>query len=253
MSAIDYINRLLFVHKCASCRQILPYNEFYNALCDECRLKYEMAKAESCHDCMRAACECTCQPKLLSNNGSLCLRKLFFYHTGKENEPQNRLVYFLKHNQSKRVASFVGRELWKLIDNELSQIDGIEVRRDVFLTNVPRGKAAVRREGFDQSELICKMISREIGMPYKPLILRKNGGKEQKKLTARERTGNIRSFIYVNERLAEEVKGKYVILLDDIVTTGASMSACLPLLRKMGIKGVICCSLAYDTNNKIRR
>ena len=60
MSVGEYVKRLFFVHKCASCRQILPYEEFDAALCSECRRRYEHAKAESCEICMKAAAECTC-------------------------------------------------------------------------------------------------------------------------------------------------------------------------------------------------
>ena len=123
MSIKDYFRKLFFVHKCASCRQILPYDDFDEALCKKCRTMYEAAKTENCPDCFRGACECVCQTKMLSSAGSLCLCKLFFYRAEKENEPQNRLVYYLKHYRNKRAINFVAWEMWKCVGRELSQME----------------------------------------------------------------------------------------------------------------------------------
>ena len=248
MNICGYIKRLFTVHKCASCRQILSYDSFDDALCRDCRLAFDVAKTENCPECAKAAFECSCQPKTLSSAGSLCLRKLYFYHTDKSNEPQNKMLYFIKRNRSKRSSLFIAEQLWQSVSKE---INALELPLEFFvITNVPRGRRAVIEYGFDQSEEICKAFSRVSGVKYSKLLLRKLGGKEQKKLNATQRRKNIKKLIYPNEKSAASVEGKYVILFDDVVTTGASMAVCLPILRKMGAKGVICCTLANDLKNK---
>ena len=250
MSVKDYFKRLFFVHKCASCRQILPYEKFEDALCKKCRDAFERAKTESCPDCFRGACECVCQTKMLSSVGSLCLCKLFFYHANKENEPQNRLIYYLKHYPNKRAIRFAASEMWKCAKQELAKMELLGELEELVIVSMPRGKAAVRQYGFDQADEICKSMSDESGIPYAKALLRKNGGKEQKKLTSSQRKNNVQNLIYSDTRYAEKIKGKYVLLFDDIVTTGSSMSACITILRKMGSKGIICCSLAKDLKIK---
>ena len=253
MSVKEYLKRLFFVHKCASCRQILGYDNFDDALCKRCRTGLERAKTESCPDCFRGACECVCQTKALSSSGSLCLCKLFFYHTSKENEPQNRLIYYLKHYPNKRVIGFVAQEMWNCVSRELSQMELLNEKRDLVFVCVPRGRAAVRQYGFDQSDEICKAMSKISGIPYVKALIRRNGGKEQKKLSAAQRKSNIQKLIFPDELHINELRGKYVLLFDDIVTTGSSMSVCISVLRKMGVKGVICCSLAKDLKIKSGR
>ncbi len=253
MSFQEYARKLFLVHKCASCRQVLDVQSFNEALCPECRMGFDVAKTESCPNCFRAAFECTCQPKALSAAGSLCLRKLFFYHAEKDNEPQNKIIYFMKHHKSKRAPHFVASELYRAIDAELGALGISEPDRDVIIVNLPRGKRAVIEYGTDQSFEVCKALSQISGIPHEKLLLRKFGGKEQKKLSAAERKRNVKDLIYLNEKLVQKAKGKYVVLFDDVVTTGASMSACLPLLRKIGVKGVICCTLAFDLKNKRAR
>lgn len=250
MSFSYIFKRMMLVHKCTACRRILSLDEFEKALCADCELAYRVAKTESCPSCFRSAIECTCQPKMLSNAGSLCLRKLYFYHPGKEKLPQNRLIYFLKHNTTRRGVSLVARDLWTVISKELEALEIENIDDEVLFVNVPRGRKAVMRDGFDQAAEICKKMSELSGAPYAPAIKRRIGGKEQKKLTAQERKRNIKSLIRLNEGCADAIKGKYVILLDDIVTTGASMAACLPMLRKMEARGVICCAIALDLKKK---
>ena len=244
----ELARRLIYVHKCASCRRILDMKDFDQALCSQCREHYGRARVESCPQCLRSAEECTCQPRMLSAGGSLCLRKLFFYYADKDNEAQNKLVYFIKHQPNKRIESFIARELWTPVSEELAELEIDDSR--ALLANVPRGKKAILEYGFDQSARICRALSAVSGIPYAPLIKRRYGGREQKRLTAAERKKNMRALMLPDPRYADLAKDKYVILFDDVVTTGASMAACLPILRKMGVKGVICCALATDIKKK---
>lgn len=253
MRGVEILKRLFTVHKCVACRAILSIEDFEDALCPECKLAFRVAKAESCPNCFHSALECTCQPKSLSGSGSLCLSKLFFYHTEKEKEPQNRLVYFIKHNPSKRASSFIADELWIPIRRELSTLIGDDISDRSLIVNMPRGRKAVLEYGFDQSAKICEALSTISGIPYLPAVKRRIGGKEQKKLSAADRRKNIKNLMYANLKYSEEVKGRYVILFDDVVTTGASLQACLRILRKMGAKGIICCCIAADIDKKRRR
>lgn len=249
--SFSYIARRLFlVHKCAACRRILSRDEFEGALCSECELAFRVATTESCPECLRSAIECACQPKMLSSSGSLCLRRLYFYHTGKEKAPVNRLLYFIKHNRLRRASQMIAEEMLKLVKKELDILEVEDYSANAVIVNLPRGRKARALDGHDQSEEICKAMSLLSGIPYIPAIRRKWGGREQKKLNAAERRKNIKSLLVPREKHASDVSGRYVILVDDIVTTGASMAACLPILRKMGARGIICCCVASDCKKK---
>ena len=253
MNVWELTQRLFCVHKCAACRTILDQAHFYNALCPRCAESFGRAKIESCPECLRSAVECSCQPKMLIDGGSLCLRRLYFYSSDRENEPQNRLLYNLKRRTNARTEEFVARELYALVCQELDTLGIENVNDEVAIVNLPRGRRAVIEKGFDQSARICQALSRISSIPYLPAVKRRFGGKEQKKLNATERKKNMRSLMRPDMRYAEQIKGRYVILLDDVVTTGASMSSCLPILRKMGVRGVICCAVASDIKKKKQR
>ena len=251
MRAREYAKRILLVRKCVGCREILDLDNFDSAFCPECRLAWQVAKTESCPECYGAATECSCMPTLLSKAGALTLRKLFFYSAKRDNEAQNKMVYYLKHQKSKRAADFAASELITVIRKELDAL-GVEDYSKLICVGVPRGRSAVLSYGFDQAEEISKALSRCLGAEYFPAVRRRFGGKEQKKLNAAQRQKNIKSLMYIKDSDRARVEGRYVVLFDDVVTTGASMSAATSLLYKAGARGVICLCLASDIKKEIK-
>lgn len=187
-------------------------------------------------------------PKGLSKTGALSLRKLYFYSSKKDKEPQNRLLYFLKKHPNKRMASFIARELSPLMLSELSVLDANS--ENTVIVNVPRGHTSRRMYGFDQAALICGELSKVSGIPFTPAIKRRRGGREQKQLDRQKRFRNVRSLFEVSDTLA--VEGKYAVIFDDVVTTGASMSACAEILKKAGAKGIFCLSIAEVGQNSVK-
>ena len=249
MSFFYYFKRIIAVRKCVCCRSILSVDDFEEAFCSKCNLAWHAAKTENCPECYGAASECSCMPHQLSKAGALTLRKLFFYSPRKENEAQNKLVYYLKHHKNRRAADFAAQELSRLIEKELGTL-GVAAE-DVLVVNMPRSRRSVQRDGFDQSKEVCLAIERRIGIRYCEAIKRRYGGKEQKKLSAAERKKNIKRLMSLSESAESLVKGRYILLFDDVVTTGASMSVCVAILRRAGAKGILCFSLASEPKKEI--
>ena len=104
----ELLKRIFIVHKCVSCRKILDFKSFNNALCSDCREGYLGARMDICPECSLEAERCRCMTPLLKKDGALSLRKLFFYSKSKAGEPQNRLIYYLKRHKkaSKRVLFY---------------------------------------------------------------------------------------------------------------------------------------------------
>ena len=237
----EFLDRYYFVRKCASCREILDYGRRGEAFCEACALPWAVAKTESCPICAQSAVECACMPRGLSVKGALCLRKLFFYYPKKDAEAQNKLIYLLKKKPNKRVAGFVAKELRNAMSHELDVLGAAD---NAVIVSAPRARRAVSVWGFDQSELVCRELSKVSGIPYVNAIVRQGRASEQKTLDRDGRFRNIRSsFTLVDE---ESVRGRTVVLFDDIVTTGASMAACVSLLCKAGARAVVCLCIAQD-------
>ena len=105
---------------------------------------------------------------------------------------------------------------------------------------LPRARKRVRKFGFDQAKELAKALSLETGYELLPLLKRVRDGKPQKSLTSRERRENIKGSFAV----CGDVKGKRVILVDDLVTTGEGMAEAVRLLRAAGGADVVCVSVA---------
>ena len=239
----ELFERIFLVHKCVGCRKILEYNEFYDAFCPSCQKIYLGARMGICPQCSLEAEKCRCMPNLLKTDGIPSLRKLFFYSKDRAGEPQNRLIYYLKRNKSKRVSRAVAHELSMLINAELARLEGFD---NPVLVGVPRSRGAFFEYGFDQAEMLCDAISEISKLENCRAIKRKRGGKPQKSLTAGERRKNIRDLIYADNIESAKIKGRNVILIDDVVTTGASMSACAQILKRLGAKNIVCIAIASD-------
>lgn len=239
----DYLKRIFIVHKCVSCRKILEYKDFNSAFCPSCRELYLASKMAICPECSLEAEKCGCMPSFLKKDKALGLRRLFFYDKKKSGEPQNRLIYYLKRNKSKRASFFVARELTSLINAERARLDS---DGELVILALPRSRRAFFEYGFDQADMLCRAVSELSSIEYCKKLIRRRKGRQQKKLTAGERRKNIKNLIYLDKNEIERIKGKTVILIDDVVTTGASMSACIQALKEQGIKNVVCIAIASD-------
>ena len=239
----ELLSRIIFVHKCVGCNKILAEEDFNRAFCYDCREVYLASKMEICSECSLEAKECSCMPKLLKKD-ALRFKKLFFYNKNKRSQPQNRLIYYLKRNKAKRVIKEVAKELELLVKNAIEEF---EVFEDAVLVCVPRSKKSAALYGFDQSKIICKELSALCNMEFVDALKRRRG-RQQKMLTAGERRKNIGRLLYANQKVIQKLEGKNVILIDDVVTTGASMSACIEILRSVGVRNVICIALSSDVN-----
>ena len=193
--------------------------------------------------------ECTCAPRGL--RGVRSLRKLIFYDANKQKEPQNKLIYLLKHRPNRRISEFVARELSFAIHGELAAGGSSEELGNAVLVHLPRGRRSRTLYGFDQSELICRAVSKQMGIDCADAIGRAKGGREQKKLTGSKRFGNVKGRFYLKKEV--DLSGKTVLLIDDIVTTGASMSGCVKLLQKTGAKEILGFCIAQDHPKQKKR
>lgn len=104
----------------------------------------------------------------------------------------------------------------------------------------PRG---LRRRGFDQAQLLAQAVARDRGGAATTLFQKKNSTRQQSRLRdPAARRANVLGAYTLTEPQA--VRGKTVLLVDDVVTTGATLSECARLLLLAGAKGVWAVALA---------
>ena len=250
MRLLEFLERYVFVRKCVSCNERLGYEHKDEAFCNACRISWERAKADICPECSRSMSDCRCIPNSLSKAGALELRKLVAYRKSCASHPENKLIYFLKHRNSKRAALFSANQLLYKVDELIAANE--ERKEEIILTYLPRSKRAYAKYGVDQAKLVCETLSDISGIRSLPLIKRKKSGRsEQKALDVKRRMINSKDIFEINEDHADVFEDNFsVILFDDVVTSGASMKAAVRLLRHRGIKKIYALSIAYTVKEK---
>lgn len=96
------------------------------------------------------------------------------------------------------------------------------------------------RRGYDQAALLSATVSQELGIPITSIRRTKNT-KTQTRLDEQKRRENVMNAFTVR---TDRVKDKSVLLIDDVLTTGATMNECARVLKQAGAKRVYSCVAA---------
>ena len=110
---------------------------------------------------------------------------------------------------------------------------------------VPLHRWRLFRRRFNQSAILARLLARQAGKAVAPdLLVRKRWTAPQTKLSRGERRRNLQGAFAVRRGRAADVAGRRVLLVDDVLTTGATASECASALKKAGVKSVYVATLA---------
>ncbi len=252
------IYHLICVPTCASCGERLsPFakndsiDQGYLCLCDKCMDRWRTACVQMCHTCSGVAADCTCMPRK-KTFVQPSIPSLFFYHPD-TSRSESKVIYTLKHKNNAELFKYISAELCPKLESLLSELE-ISLD-DCILTYIPRTRKAQIKNGFDQGEILCRTMSRDLCAAYAPLLVRE-GGVEQKRLSKYERNQNANKAIFANTELkgvriqkegktiSELLYKKTVIIVEDVITTGATVARAIKCLRDAGAESVLVCAVA---------
>ncbi|MGN0788887.1 MAG: ComF family protein [Christensenellales bacterium] len=235
--ALRNIRQAIFVDKynCISCGKELRNPNRYG-LCDECKGKIEFLHDDICHKCgrreMSEADYClTCQnhERHFLRNRSVCVYDGI----------AKTLIHRYKFGGKKYYAPYFAN---MLVDKYLDEGYDCEV-----VTSVPISKERARKRGYNQSQIVAKRLAEALKLPYVgQCIIKSKDNTEQAKLSGKEREENVLGVYKVIDKIA--VKGKRVLVVDDVLTTGATMSEVARVLYKAGaqkVEGLTICATTY--------
>ncbi|MDI6808704.1 MAG: phosphoribosyltransferase family protein [Candidatus Eisenbacteria bacterium] len=144
-------------------------------------------------------------------------------------------ILSLVHAFKYRRHRFLGDAMGKLMS--LSLHDSSLLRRDSVLLPVPLHRTRMRERTFNQSEILAGKVAETAGIPVIAGALeRKRLTMSQAELPAERRWLNVRDSFTV--KMGSLVEGRDIILVDDVVTTGATVSSCAGVLEDAGAKSV---------------
>ncbi|MFA6177289.1 MAG: phosphoribosyltransferase family protein [Candidatus Paceibacterota bacterium] len=160
-------------------------------------------------------------------------------------------LWLFKYKNKKRLANIFAEIIYEKILEELSELSVLENFVEPILIPIPLSSSRYRERGYNQAELICKEIIKinnlrdNISLRLENNILIKIKEREhQARIKNRnERLKNIIGSFTV--RKSELIKNRNIILIDDIITTGATLSEARKVLKQAGARKVIAFTVAH--------
>lgn len=230
---------LLGVPTCVGCGERL--DDPWSPICPDCKKQYYEVKTSNCSLCAKPLHRCSCVGEYLESHFIKRHFKVFRYQNREENAVANKLLYSMKRDNRADVREFLADELADALREFMAD------RQDVIFTNVPRRRAAIIEYGMDHAVDLAKLLAKRFGCEYRSLLVSKSE-QEQKSTHGKEREKNV--IFDIKGRNPLPLNGKTVIIVDDIVTTGASMATAGALIRALGAKEIIAASLAETYKDK---
>ena len=227
--------------ECVSCKRMVAGKGIF--LCRNCRLRYMTERAKSCSDFgfPHALCACSIQ----AANDVYRIMHMVPY------DPQNygvasRVVFVAKDDFDADNFAFIADQLGAVLE-----LNGITPDHDWFVTWIPRRSRTIRRIGHDQSKMIAKIFARNHRLKLIRLFVN-TGDKPQKMQNFDGRVQNAYSSYRVTKLGARRIKDRTVIIIDDLVTTGATFHVTITLAMEAGAKAVVPITFA-KTDRGVKR
>ncbi|MBL4870490.1 MAG: ComF family protein [Robiginitomaculum sp.] len=147
------------------------------------------------------------------------------------NEFSKKLVLDFKHGGRTDGVDFFARQMVRAGRRFLHEMD--------FLVPVPLHRARLRKRRFNQSALLARQISLLSGLPYEcSLLQRVKNTPSQGIQSFAQRKKNVRAAFRICPQNVEKIKGANIVLIDDVLTSGATLEACALTLKKAGASQV---------------
>lgn len=137
-----------------------------------------------------------------------------------------RTLHRLKFEEERALAKPIGQLM-----GEAARSSGLAFQAVVW---VPMSRRKLRQRGYNQSQLLARAVAKELGIPALAALEQVRETEVQHSLSPAERMDNVREAY----RAAPEVAGKDLLLVDDIVTTGATLLSCAQILYRAGARSV---------------
>ena len=221
---------LIFPNRCLSCLKVIGWKEYF---CPEC--EGELKPSDGC--CIKCGMKvCECETQSFSYDG--CVSCVFYESSARQ------AVLNLKEGEI-----FGCAEYFAPIISEKLKSCGYAASADI-VTCVPMGKKRIRKSGVNHSAVIGKSVAKSIGFDFSDkLIVKVSDDLIQHELSAQERRTMVKNA-FAPAKNVESIDGKTVILCDDILTTGSTLSECARVLKSMGAKKVYCAVIAVTRFDK---
>ena len=228
-SVLQTLIGFFFPRICLSCNERLLDSEQF--LCSNCSNSLKFLK-DICSICGAPKMDDECR---------VCQTNEFLFDKACSvfmfNKVVQNMIHEFKYNEMTRIAKFFGKLSQEYIE-KFQPFDHID-----YIVPVPLHKVKKRSRGFNQADYITREISKNMNWKHLPnLIKRKKFTETQTKLNKEQRRKNVSLAFKINPKY--EIKGKNILLVDDVFTTGATANSIAAALKEKQVNKVYVFTIA---------
>lgn len=204
MKILSFLASLLFPNACPFCDKLLSFDEL------------------ACPGCVRHL-QKNPEKRKLPESDCFCISPYFYEGAVR------RAILAMKFRHRTENARFFALALQETLQNQ-GEFD--------LMIPVPGVFSVGRHLSF-----LCSLLSKRVKIPLSKRILKRRfGSKKQHKLTMEHRVKNAKYSYFLGSK--KDLSNLRILLVDDIITTGATLNACAALLKEAGAKEVVCLTIA---------
>lgn len=223
----NLLSHSFFPNRCVGCNTIQPPSVLF---CEPCEESIKRITQNRCKKCFNIPKSCNCQssPKWFARTAAP-----FEYTTS-----IRQALIDLKSYKNKELISFFAKEMANTIQSTF--------KNETFdcVIPVPSHKSRLKERGYNQSGMLAKEIANSLNLPYCDNVLTQpKKSKGQHNLEFKLRKENVKGIYQAYNLNYDYVN---ILLVDDIITTGFTLSECAKMLRLEGAKNVYCICVAKN-------
>lgn len=190
--------------------------------CKVCGRGNGIIEREYCSDCLR-----------IPEEERIVNRSVLAY-----SEWSKQWIHLYKYQGKESLALPMGLWMADTVKKQYAEV------RFSMITYVPLHPERLKMRGFNQSELLAKVIGKKLKLPVIPLLERRRSTQSQSKRNRRQRLRALENSFHFREESLDSSRNQTVLLVDDVYTTGATVRACAKPLRAKGIPQIYAITFA---------
>ena len=224
---------------CICCGEAIAPSMIYS-LCGGCLKNLRWANHANCDKCGKPL-----QEGYWRNLCTDCRETDFLFDRGYSCVEYGMYEKMMLKDYKYHSRPYLGDKLaWIMAD----RLEPEEIRADWILP-VPMERSKERKRGYNQAALMARGLSRRMGIPWeKDLLLRHRKTRVMNNLSPSDRRENVQGAFSLKSGRADLVRGRKILLVDDIYTTGSTLNECSRILLDAGAEEVRFICFASGSN-----
>lgn len=222
---------LLFPRRCFGCGKVGKY------FCQNCLTKIEFITHPICPVCTRSAIDGAAHPKCQTRY-TLDGLTSFFRYEGIVRKAIKAIKYRFVSDLAKEFIDLIPISSFQPITHNL---------QPTTLIPIPLHPTRLRFRGFNQAEVLGRLVAKRLNIPLKTNILKRvRKTKPQVEMKERDkRLKNMEGVFAVNQLTMKQWNNETILLFDDVYTTGATLRSAASILKHAGVKKIWGVTLAH--------